>query len=129
MTEQNLTEPIDERQEIIPRLFSVPGDSRRAAGACSVYDHHGFHDHVATRRHHHAGARYFGRPVRGGGLGLRIQRGSFGILAAGFADQFDRKRLLLFFYVGFTLGTALCAVAPNYHVLLLGGSLPACSAA
>jgi predicted MFS family arabinose efflux permease len=26
----------------------------------------------------------------------------------------------LFFYVGFTLGTALCAVAPNYHVLLLG---------
>ena len=43
-----------------------------------------------------------------------------GILAAGFADRFDRKRLLLFFYVGFTLGTALCAVAPNYHLLLLG---------
>jgi predicted MFS family arabinose efflux permease len=43
-----------------------------------------------------------------------------GILAAGFADRFDRKRLLLFFYAGFTLGTALCAVAPNYHVLLLG---------
>ncbi|MDR3485002.1 MAG: MFS transporter [Bradyrhizobium sp.] len=43
-----------------------------------------------------------------------------GILAAGFADRFDRKRLLLFFYLGFTLGTALCAVAPNYHVLLLG---------
>src|SRR6202453_2444257 len=42
------------------------------------------------------------------------------ILAAGFADRFDRKRLLLFFYVGFTLGTALCAVAPNFHVLLLG---------
>ena len=40
--------------------------------------------------------------------------------AAGFADRFDRKRLLLFFYVGFTLGTALCALAPNYHVLLLG---------
>src|ERR1700729_2160743 len=43
-----------------------------------------------------------------------------GILAAGFADRFDRKRLLLFFYAGFTLGTALCAVAPNFHVLLLG---------
>src|ERR1700744_1067503 len=43
-----------------------------------------------------------------------------GILAAGFADRFDRKRLLLFFYVGFTLGTALCAVAPNFHVLVLG---------
>jgi predicted MFS family arabinose efflux permease len=46
--------------------------------------------------------------------------GISGILAAGFADRFDRKRLLLFFYVGFTLGTALCAVAPNFHVLLLG---------
>ena len=46
--------------------------------------------------------------------------GISGILAAGFADRFDRKRLLLFFYVGFTLGTTLCALAPNYHVLLLG---------
>src|ERR1700682_2045799 len=46
--------------------------------------------------------------------------GISGILAAGFADQFDRKWLLLFFYVGFTLGTALCAFAPNYHLLLLG---------
>jgi predicted MFS family arabinose efflux permease len=46
--------------------------------------------------------------------------GISGILAAGFADRFDRKRLLLFFYVGFTLGTLLCAVAPNYHLLLLG---------
>src|ERR1700735_3881006 len=46
--------------------------------------------------------------------------GISGILAAGFADRFDRKWLLLFFYVGFTLGTALCAVSPNYHVLLLG---------
>ena len=42
------------------------------------------------------------------------------ILAAGFADRFDRKRLLLFFYLGFTLGTLLCALAPNYHLLLLG---------
>src|SRR6202167_6452172 len=40
-----------------------------------------------------------------------------GILAAGFADRFDRKRLLVFFYVGFTCGTALCALAPNYHLL------------
>src|SRR5580658_5224717 len=46
--------------------------------------------------------------------------GISGILAAGFADRFDRKRLLLFFYVGFTIGTALCALAPNYHLLLLG---------
>src|ERR1700730_11366357 len=49
-----------------------------------------------------------------------FRAGISGILAAGFADRFDRKRLLLFFYVGFTLGTALCAIAPNYHLLLLG---------
>jgi predicted MFS family arabinose efflux permease len=46
--------------------------------------------------------------------------GISGVLAAGFADRFDRKRLLLFFYAGFTAGTTLCALAPNYHVLLLG---------
>lgn len=46
--------------------------------------------------------------------------GISGVLAAGFADRFDRKRLLLFFYVGFTAGTMLCALAPNYHLLLLG---------
>jgi len=46
--------------------------------------------------------------------------GISGILAAGFADRFDRKRLLVFFYVGFILGTTLCALAPNYHLLLLG---------
>ena len=41
-----------------------------------------------------------------------------GIAAAGFADRFDRKRLLLFFYGGFILGTLLCALAPSYHTLL-----------
>src|SRR6201996_6454808 len=46
--------------------------------------------------------------------------GISGVLAAGFADRFDRKRLLLFFYAGFVVGTALCTVAPNYHVLMLG---------
>src|SRR5580700_7142696 len=46
--------------------------------------------------------------------------GISGVLAAGFADRFDRKRLLLFFYLGFTAGTALCALAPTFHELLLG---------
>lgn len=41
-----------------------------------------------------------------------------GILAAGFADKFDRKKLLLFFYVGFILGTLFCAWAPTYGYLL-----------
>jgi len=42
-----------------------------------------------------------------------------GLAAAGFADRFDRKRLLLFFYVGFMLGTLLCALAQTYPMLLV----------
>ena len=42
-----------------------------------------------------------------------------GLLTAGFADRFDRKKLLLFFYSGFMLGTLLCALAPNFHFLLI----------
>ena len=34
-------------------------------------------------------------------------------------DKFDRKKLLLFFYGGFIVGTTLCALAPDYHDLLL----------
>jgi predicted MFS family arabinose efflux permease len=45
--------------------------------------------------------------------------GTAGLLAAGFADKFDRKRLLLFFYSGFLLGTFLCALATTYHFLLV----------
>jgi predicted MFS family arabinose efflux permease len=41
------------------------------------------------------------------------------LLAAGFADNFDRKKLLLFFYIGFIVGTFCCATAPNYEFLLL----------
>lgn len=42
-----------------------------------------------------------------------------GLLAAGFADKFDRKKILIFFYVGFLIGTVLCAMAPTYHFLLI----------
>lgn len=42
------------------------------------------------------------------------------ISAAGFADRFDRKSLLLFLYAGFILGTFLCAIAPTFHFLLFG---------
>lgn len=44
--------------------------------------------------------------------------GLSGFLAAGFADRFDRKKLLMFFYSGFLIGTLLCALAPNYEFLL-----------
>lgn len=44
--------------------------------------------------------------------------GISGLLAAGFADKYDRKKLLLFFYVGFIIGTLFCALAPNYELLV-----------
>jgi MFS family permease len=44
--------------------------------------------------------------------------GVSGILAAGFADKFDRKKLLLFFYVGFIGGTLCCGLANTYPLLV-----------
>jgi predicted MFS family arabinose efflux permease len=41
-----------------------------------------------------------------------------GILTAGFADRYDRKKILLFFYAGFVLGTLLCGLASTYPLLL-----------
>jgi predicted MFS family arabinose efflux permease len=46
--------------------------------------------------------------------------GLSGILAAGFADRFDRKKLLLIFYTGFLAGTLMCGLASSYHALLFG---------
>jgi len=45
--------------------------------------------------------------------------GASGLMAAGFADRFDRKRLLLVFYGGFVAGTLMCGVAHTYGFLLL----------
>lgn len=45
--------------------------------------------------------------------------GVSGFLTAGFADRYDRKRLLLVFYAGFLVGTLLCGIASSYHGLLL----------
>lgn len=47
-----------------------------------------------------------------------LSAGASGLLAAGFADRFDRKKLLMFFYVGFVVGTLLCGLATNYVFLL-----------
>jgi predicted MFS family arabinose efflux permease len=44
--------------------------------------------------------------------------GISGFVAAGFADRFDRKKLLMFFYAGFLLGTLGCGLAPTYELLL-----------
>lgn len=44
--------------------------------------------------------------------------GISGLLTAGFADKFDRKKLLLFFYLGFIAGTIFCGLAQSYAVLV-----------
>ena len=48
-----------------------------------------------------------------------ISAGISGFLAAGFADKFDRKKLLLFFYVGFIAGTFFCGIADSYETLFM----------
>lgn len=50
--------------------------------------------------------------------GYAFSAGVSGLLTAGFADRFDRKKLLLFFYSGFVLGTLFCGLAPNFEALL-----------
>jgi DHA1 family inner membrane transport protein len=48
-----------------------------------------------------------------------VSAGIMGILAAFFTDHFDRKKTILFLYTGFAIGTLLCALAPNFHFLLI----------
>ncbi len=47
-----------------------------------------------------------------------VSAGISGLLTAGFADRYDRKKLLLFFYIGFILGTLFCGLSTNYQMLL-----------
>ena len=63
----------------------------------------------------HIAPRQFGLAVSS----YAFSAGLSGLLAAGVADRFDRKRLLLFFYTGFMLGTLLCALAATYPLLLM----------
>lgn len=42
-----------------------------------------------------------------------------GIVAAGFMDKFDRKKLLVWFFSGFIIGTLACALSHNYVQLML----------
>ena len=44
--------------------------------------------------------------------------GIAGLLTAGFADKYDRKKLLVFFYGGFILGTFFCGITTSYHMLI-----------
>lgn len=51
-------------------------------------------------------------------LSYGISAGVSGLLTAGFADSFDRKKLLLFFYIGFIIGTLFCGLANTYPLLI-----------
>ena len=60
------------------------------------------------------------KPAR---FGLAVSAYAFsagisGLLTAGFADRYDRKKLLLFFYTGFIAGTLLCGIANTYPLLV-----------
>src|ERR1700689_5406997 len=120
MTEQTLTEPLDERQELSRGFsryqsilvaflalvqFTIIIDFMIMSPLGSI---------ILPALN--ISASQFGVAVSV----YAFSAGISGILAAGFADRFDRKRLLLFFYAGFPLGTALCALAPSFHVLLFG---------
>src|SRR6204780_5231700 len=120
MTEQTLTEPIDNRQEL------SRGFSRYQSILVALLALVQFTIIIDFMIMSPLGAIIMpALDISAAQFGVAVSAYAFsagisGILAAGFADRFDRKWLLLFFYVGFTLGTALCAIGPNYHVLLLG---------
>lgn len=44
--------------------------------------------------------------------------GIFGFLGAFVIDRFDRKTAFTFAYIGFTLGTLACGLAPTFHFLM-----------
>ena len=42
-----------------------------------------------------------------------------GIFSAGIMDKFDRKKLLIFTFIGFTVGTMLCGFGKNFYFFML----------
>ena len=62
----------------------------------------------------HINPRQFGLIVSAYG----ISAGATGLAAGFFLDRFDRKLALLWLYSGFAIGTLLCALSPNYHLLV-----------
>src|SRR6476620_2781974 len=62
----------------------------------------------------HITAKQFGVAVSA----YAFSAGISGLLTAGFADKFDRKKLFLFFYICFVIGTFFCALSSNYELLV-----------
>lgn len=59
--------------------------------------------------------RHFGFIVSAYGLSAGIS----GFLAAFFVDNYDRKKVVLFAYIGFVIGTFACAFAPTHQFLIV----------
>ena len=47
-----------------------------------------------------------------------VSAGTSALVSSVVADNFDRKKYMLFFYTGFVIGTFLCGLAPTYETLL-----------
>lgn len=63
----------------------------------------------------------FGVDNRGFGIivsSYTISAGFFSLISAFFQDRFDRKKTLIFCYVGFIAGTLFCAISPDYRTLV-----------
>jgi predicted MFS family arabinose efflux permease len=63
----------------------------------------------------HISPRQFGLVVSA----YAFSAGISGLLSAGFADRFDRKKLLLVFYAGFLAGTFWCGLANTFQTLVM----------
>lgn len=52
--------------------------------------------------------------------------GIAGLLAASLVDRYSRRTAFLTLYTGFLVGTLLCALAPNYQLLMAARALTGC---
>ncbi|MGC4068654.1 MAG: MFS transporter [Polyangiaceae bacterium] len=90
----------------------------RAVGVPPIHRRPRLHGAVPARRRADARpscrSRQFGLLVSCYAFGACVS----GLLTAGFADRFNRKKLLLVVYCGFLLATLLCGLAKTYHGLL-----------
>ncbi len=128
MTEQTLTEPIDERQELsrsFSRYQSILVALLALVQFTIIIDFMIMSPLGAIIMPAlNISAAQFGVAVSA----YAFSAGFSGILAAGFADQFDRKRLLLFFMLALPLEQRFARSLPTIMCCYWGGSLPACSA-
>lgn len=55
-----------------------------------------------------------------------ISAGVFGLLGSVYLDYLDRKKAIMIAFVGFLIGTSLCAMATNYEFMVVGRIITGC---